>query len=56
MATVLITHEVTEVQHWRESPLRAPAFASVGFTVKTFVDPPVDTGVRAGTIATNVGR
>lgn len=39
MITVLITHEVDDLQHWLESPHRAPAFASVGFTVETFVDP-----------------
>lgn len=42
MVTILITHEVDDVQHWLESPHRAPAFASVGFTVKTFVDPTAD--------------
>lgn len=42
MVTVLITHEVDDVQHWLESPHRAPAFASVGFTVRTFVDPTAD--------------
>ena len=39
MVTVLITHEVDDVKAWRESPHRGPAFASVGFTVETFVDP-----------------
>ena len=39
MVTVLITHEVDDVKHWLESPDRGPAFASVGFTVETFVDP-----------------
>ena len=42
MITVLITHEVDDVQHWLESPHRAPAFASAGFTVTTFVDPAAD--------------
>ena len=39
MVTVLITHEVDDVKAWLESPHRGPAFASVGFTVETFVDP-----------------
>ena len=39
MVTVLMTHEVDDLKHWLESPHRGPAFASVGFTVQTFVDP-----------------
>jgi hypothetical protein len=39
MVTVLMTHEVDDVKAWLESPHRGPAFASVGFTVETFVDP-----------------
>ena len=39
MVTVLMTHEVDDVKHWLASPDRGPAFASVGFTVETFVDP-----------------
>ena len=39
MVTVLMTHEVDDLKHWLESPDRGPAFASVGFTVETFVDP-----------------
>jgi len=45
MVTVLITHEVDDVQLWLESPHRAPAFASVGFTVRTFVDPTAENRV-----------
>lgn len=39
MVTILITHEVDDVQHWLASPHRGPAFESAGFTVRTFVDP-----------------
>jgi hypothetical protein len=39
MVTVLITHEVDDMKHWLASPDRGPAFASVGLTVETFVDP-----------------
>jgi hypothetical protein len=39
MVTVLMTHEVDDLKHWLASPDRGPAFASVGFTVETFVDP-----------------
>ena len=39
MVTVLMTHEVDDLKHWLEWPDRGPAFASIGFTVETFVDP-----------------
>ena len=39
MVTVLMTHEVDDLKHWLQSPDRGPAFASIGFTVETFVDP-----------------
>jgi len=39
MATVLITHEVEDVQHWSSSPGRAQFFGSLGYTVRTFTDP-----------------
>lgn len=38
MATVLITHEVDDVQNWLSSPNRAPFFDQLGYTVRTFTD------------------
>ncbi len=38
MATLIAYHDVEDVQHWLASPVRAQAFASVGATVRTFVD------------------
>lgn len=49
MVTILITHDVDDVQHWLASPHRGPAFGSVGFTVRTFVDPTSDR--RVGLVA-----
>jgi hypothetical protein len=39
MATIMIFHEVDDVAHWVASPKRGEAFASVGATHRTFVDP-----------------
>lgn len=39
MATILITHEVEDVQHWLSSPKRAEFFGQLGYTVRTFTDP-----------------
>lgn len=39
MATVLITHEVDDVQAWLSSPDRAPFFDHLGYAVRTFTDP-----------------
>lgn len=39
MATVLITHDIDDVQRWLSSPVRAEFFASLGYTVRTFTDP-----------------
>jgi hypothetical protein len=39
MATLLITHEVDDVEHWRHSPKRQEVFGPSGMTVRTFVDP-----------------
>ena len=36
MATVLIVHEVNDVQHWLSSPKRAELFGPIGITVRTF--------------------
>ena len=39
MATVLIFHEVDDVQHWLAAPTREAVFGPLGITVRTFVDP-----------------
>jgi hypothetical protein len=39
MATLLIFHEVDDVDHWLHSPRREEAFGPLGMTVRTFVDP-----------------
>ena len=49
MATVMIFHEVDDVAKWVASPKREEAFATVGATVRTFVDP--EGSNRVGIIA-----
>ena len=39
MTTVMIFHEVDDVDHWLNSSKRAEFFGSHGMTVQTFVDP-----------------
>ncbi|MCU1605647.1 MAG: hypothetical protein JWP46_2112 [Modestobacter sp.] len=39
MTTVLVLHEVDDVEHWLRSPRREEVFGPLGFTVRTFVDP-----------------
>ena len=39
MTTLLVVHEVDDVQHWLGSPKRAEVFGSLGMTARTFVDP-----------------
>jgi hypothetical protein len=39
MATVIIFHEVDDVQHWLAQPTREAVFGPLGITVQTFVDP-----------------
>ena len=39
MTTLLITHEVDDVQHWLASPRREELFGPLGYTFRTFVDP-----------------
>ncbi len=38
MTTLLIIHEVDDVQHWLASPKREEFFGPMGFSVRTFVD------------------
>ena len=39
MATLLVFHEVDDVDHWAASPKREELFGSMGITVRTFRDP-----------------
>jgi hypothetical protein len=48
MITVMVFHEVDDVDHWLGSPKREEFFAPLGMTMRTFVDP--DTTNRVGLI------
>ena len=39
MITVMVFHEVDDVDHWVRSPKREEFFGPLGMTVRTFVDP-----------------
>jgi hypothetical protein len=39
MTTVMIFHEVDDVDHWLQSPKRDEFFGPLGMTARTFVDP-----------------
>jgi hypothetical protein len=39
MATVLVFHEVDDVDHWLKSTKREEFFGPLGMTVRTYVDP-----------------
>lgn len=39
MATLLVFHEVDDVDHWLRSPRREEFFGPHGMTARTFVDP-----------------
>jgi hypothetical protein len=39
MATVLVFHEVDDVDHWLASPKREEFFGPLGMTARTFRDP-----------------
>ena len=39
MPTLVIIHEVDDVEHWLSSPKRDEVFGPLGITVRTFVDP-----------------
>ena len=49
MATIMIFHEVDNVDHWLAAPTRAEVFGPLGITLRTFVDP--DKSNRVGLIA-----
>jgi antibiotic biosynthesis monooxygenase (ABM) superfamily enzyme len=39
MATYLVFHEVEDVEHWRNSPVREQLFGPAGIKVRPFYDP-----------------
>lgn len=39
MTTLLVFHEVDDVEHWLASPKREEFFGPKGITARTFVDP-----------------
>ena len=39
MATLLVFHEVDDVEHWLASPKREEFFGPMGITARTFIDP-----------------
>src|ERR1700687_2639750 len=39
MTTVMVFHEVDDVDHWLRSPKREEFFGPLGMTARTFVDP-----------------
>jgi hypothetical protein len=39
MTTLLVIHEVEDVEHWLASPKRSEFFGPRGLTARTFVDP-----------------
>ena len=48
MRTILIFHEVDDVDHWLASPKRRELFGPLGITTRTFLDP--DQSNRVGLI------
>jgi hypothetical protein len=49
MATVVVLHEVDDVEHWLSSPRREELFGPKGITARTFRDP--EGSNRVGLIA-----
>ena len=49
MATYVITHEVSDVEHWLTSPKREELFGPMGIVIRTFRDP--DGSNKTGLIA-----
>jgi hypothetical protein len=39
MATMMVFHEVDDVDHWLASPKREEFFGLMGMTARTFIDP-----------------
>jgi hypothetical protein len=49
VATLMIFHEVDDVDHWLSSATREETFGPLGITTRTFIDP--DNAHRVGLIA-----
>jgi hypothetical protein len=49
MPTLVVIHEVDDVDHWLSSPKREEVFGPMGITARTFVDP--EGSKRVGLIA-----
>ncbi len=52
MTTVIVVHDVDDVQHWLASPKRAEFFAAHGMIARTFTSPAG--GNRVGVVIDNV--
>lgn len=39
MPTIMVFHEVDDVEHWLSSPKREEIFGPMGISVRTFIDP-----------------
>ena len=39
MTSVLVVHEVDDVEHWLSSPKRSEVFGPLGISIKTYIDP-----------------
>ena len=39
MTSVMVFHDVDDVDHWISSPKRAEIFGPLGISIKTYVDP-----------------
>ncbi|WP_427132022.1 hypothetical protein [Pseudarthrobacter sp. S9] len=39
MTTMMIFHDVDDVEHWLGSPKREELFGPLGITARTFIDP-----------------
>jgi hypothetical protein len=48
MTTLVIIHEVDDVEHWRTSTRREEYFGPLGITARTFIDP--DKSNRVGLV------
>ena len=51
-STVMVVHDVDDVEHWLRSPKRDEFFSRHGMTVKTFVDP--EGGNQVGVVIESV--
>ena len=52
MLTVMVVHDVDDVDHWLRSPKRREFFGARGMTARTFVDP--EGGNQVGVVIESV--